>query len=100
MGSVANYPNKFRNLNLLSGVDIDDRYDIIMISNITEWTRDNIQLTNLSQNLYQLLNKDGIVLCSRFNSFPEKFDNEKRIFEKNFELYDYGKSIGYSYIKK
>ena len=100
LGSVAECENSFRNIDLFGEVNFEEQFDIVMISNIPEWACDDIQLTNLSQNLYGLLKKDGIVLCSRFNNFPEKFENEKRIFEANFELFDYGKTIGHSYTKK
>ena len=77
-----------------------DRCDIAMISNIPEWAKSDIQMTNLSNNLYSLLRKNGIVLCSRFHEFPERAEKERRIFEANFEFHDYGKNVGYCYIKK
>ena len=56
---------------------------------------------NLSNNLHSLLRNNGNVLCSRFHEFPEKVEEEeRRIFEENFEFHDYGKNAGYCYIKK
>lgn len=100
LGSVADRDNNFININLFGKVNLEDTYDIIMISNIPEWAKNNMHMTNLNNNLYNLLNNNGIVLCSRFSPFPEDLEREKRIFEKNFEFCDYGKSVGYSYTKK
>jgi hypothetical protein len=100
IGSVADRENNFLNINLFDSVDMHDKCDIAMISNIPEWAKTDIQMTNLSNNLYSLLRNNGIVLCSRFHEFPERAEKERRIFEANFEFHDYGKNVGYCYIKK
>ena len=100
LGSVADRENTFINIDLFGKVDLDEKFDIVMISNIPEWAKNNVDLTNLNHNLYKLVKKGGIVLCSRFDRFPEPLENEKRIFEKNFDFHDYGIRTGYSYTKK
>ena len=100
IGSVADRKNNFLNINLFDSVDLHNKFDIAMISNIPEWAKFDIQMTNLSNNLHSLLKNNGIVLCSRFHEFPERTEKERRIFEANFEFHDYGKNVGYCYIKK
>ena len=100
LGSVADRENTFINIDLFGDIDLNEEFDIVMISNIPEWANGDIQLTSLSNNLSRLVKKGGIVLCSRFSRFTEDLDKEKRIFETNFEFHDYGRTIGYSYTKK
>lgn len=100
LGSVADRENHFLNIDLFGDVDLQDTYDIAMISNIPEWAKNDIHITNLNNNLYKMLKKGGIVLCSRFSAFPEDLEKQKRIFEKSFDFHDYGKKVGYCYLKK
>ena len=74
---------------------------VILFYLIPLYKFDKTPAFNLSNNLHSLLRNNGNVLCSRFHEFPEKVEEEeRRIFEENFEFHDYGKNAGYCYIKK
>lgn len=75
-------------------------YDIILISNILEWARnDPKKLTIAHDNLSRLTKKDGIVVCSSLIDRPKKsMEMEKEIFSDSFTFEKTGST--YTYIKK
>ena len=88
---------------------IPNKYDIVYVSNIRDWIRRRNKAWNVySDNLYNLLNNNGIVLCSNVVTGGPT-EEEKRIFEKNFEYKELDerktlsifsfKRPGYVYIK-
>ena len=78
------------------------KYDIVLLSNILEWTRSNDKfILNTKNNLYRILKDDGIVLCSTLmNRSKESIDLERYIFSDGFSYQNYGRDKGYVYRKK
>jgi len=90
--SGCSIPSKlsFYNFDLFKNNKFDKRYDIAVISNILEWTHgDSRYIERLENNLSNLLNNGGLVLCSKII-----YRNEvngiclKNILRENFELQD------------
>ena len=56
----------FHHLDLFKQFDLEKTYDILLIYNILEWARgDKTKLQIAKDNLSRLLNKDGVVICSK-----------------------------------
>ena len=101
--------NNFYNVDMTKTVDINKQYDIIFVSNILEWIKSKRwDVNTFNDNLYNLLNDNGMVICTKFN-LSEASDYEKRIFSSNFDysiLNRYGDDYvtswtpGYIYTKK
>lgn len=71
----------FYNVDISDYVNIKNKYDIIVTSNIYEWIRRwNVAIEEYRDNLYSLLNDGGVVLCSNMAT-----NHQKNIFEKDFE---------------
>lgn len=90
--------------------EITNKYDIVYVSNIRDWIKNRGKSWDIySENLYNLLKDNGVVLSSNV-VIEGPHDDEKRIFEKNFSYEPLEKketkSIriferpGYVYIKK
>ena len=101
--SGCSIPSKlsFYNFDLFKNNKFDKRYDIAVISNILEWTHgDSRYIERLENNLSNLLNNGGLVLCSKIIH-----KNEingvclKNILREKFELQD-DDNNRYVYIKK
>ena len=92
----------FINVDFFKKSNFQRKYDIVFLSNILEWTNGDVRLTKkMENNLLKLLNPNGMVLCSRLN-YVFKYNelDEKRVFDANFDYFDYGETVGYSYTKK
>ena len=102
IGSVVDFPMDFYNIDLYEEVDLGKRYDVVMVSNILELFKGDVKKLYLAKdNLSGLLKRDGVILCSSLLSRTDKaIDREKRIFESEFEFQDYGKEVGYSYVRR
>ena len=88
----------FHHLDLFKQFDLEKTYDILLISNILEWARgDKTKLQIAKDNLSRLLNKDGVVICSKLiNQSNEVINQERDIFSDSF-TYDEEHGL---YIKK
>lgn len=89
----------FYQLDLFKEFYLSTTYDIALISNILEWARnDHKKMKIAHENLSRLMNKDGVVICSRIiYRSPQEEQQERSIFED----FDYEKTqSGYMYIKK
>ena len=93
---------RFYNLNMFEKFDTDKTYDYVMMSNIIEYAHGDINtLKTVRNNLYNLLNKDGKVICSRLMNKRCGFNEEElSTFGELFDIYDYGCEEGYTYTKK
>lgn len=97
---LKQYMNKkmrFYHMNLFDeNCFIDNEYDIMMISNILDWTRDDQEkLLNAKENIKKLVKNGGYVLCN--NMVYRDMNPEREIFSDEFECYDYGMNKGYVY---
>lgn len=99
---VSNLNINFYNMNLFNKINSNNKYDIIMISNIIEWARnDKNTLIIIRDNLDKLLNKDGIVVHTRLLNRPEGIIiEEDNLFEDKFSYEKYKKKPAYCYKKK
>lgn len=89
-------------------VRINKKYDVIYASNVVDWIWWD-ELEKYRDNLYRLLNDNGMVICSIVGSRGPT-SHEKEVFEKNFDYYDWPVEYcskkdefiasGYFYIKK
>lgn len=91
----------FFNYNFFKKNEFDKKYDIAVISNILEWTNGDSRFINtLENNLYKLLKKDGLVLCSKM-IYNNNINGAslKYIFRDSFLFQDLDKNR-YIYVKK
>ena len=102
LGSIIDKQVGFKNIDFYKDIETEDKYDIILMSNIIEWARDyDDKLIIVRDNLTKLLRNNGVVLCTDFtNNRYYELLKEKRIFDHNFSFLDYGNDIGYVYTKK
>lgn len=92
----------FYEMNLFEESGIDKTYDIIIISNILEWARNDYEKISMAKyNLNKLLNKDGIVICSALLNRPDSIrKKEYDFFSPDFEVEVHPECKNYLYIKK
>lgn len=81
---------------------INGKYDIIIFSNILEWIYGNEEtITIVRDNLYNLLNDKGIVLCSELKCrLADRKLMERRIFDSHFTWKNIKSGVGYIYKKR
>ena len=91
---------KFIDFDMFTESSVDDKYDIVLTSNILEWAReDKSKFMIAEENFSRMLNKDGLVVCSSLiNRSKSAVLSEREIFDSNFECSEY--STGYIYRKK
>ena len=100
--------NNMYNIDISSNFILDKKYDVIYVSNISNWL-DKDKFILYRDNLYSLLNDSGYVICANL-SLNGPTSHEKEVFEKNFDYYDLPVEYcskkdefiapGYFYIKK
>ena len=90
----------FYHVNIFSRLRTNKKYDIILMSNILDWAKnDPTRLENVKDNLTRLLSDDGTVICSSLVRNDERsFAQEREIFDSDFE-FD-GDMQGYTYTRK
>lgn len=83
--SLDNYILNFKKINICDEIKKNKKYDMIFLSNILDYNRDNLYtLKEISYRLHALLNKDGRLILSHFGMFVG-MEAEKQIFMENFE---------------
>lgn len=102
----------FYHMNLFDEINCDKKYDVIITSNILEYGLNPMNLEKGRDNLKKLLKDGGQIIGSHYVFSPNspKFEEELKIFEKDFsyhELHDYYEPLlmkkyplGYVYTKK
>ena len=102
----------FTNQDITSKIDKSHKYDVIILSNILEYYGESIMhMSNCRDNLYSILNDDGIVVCSHIMDQEGDNNLEKHIFSKKFDSFEFPKysrdyilggevSSGYCYKKR
>ena len=90
----------FFHVDLFSPLKAKKAYDIILMSNILDWAKnDPTRLENAKDNLVRLLNDDGTIICSSLVRNDENsFSQEREIFSDDFEFN--GGIQGYTYTRK
>jgi len=85
--SKLNNSFNFYNIDIKEEINSDKKYDFIYISNVLEWIiRSKDDLCVVRDNLYNLLNEDGFVICSNVCKNGNNGIGSL-IFEKNFDCY-------------
>lgn len=97
LGTVKKEPN-FINMDLFKPQILDKKYEIIYISNIIEWRRNRKDfLIQLRDNLDNLLDKNGIIICTNIANNNDEI--EKLVFSEKFEIAEKDR-FSYRYVKK
>ena len=89
-------------------IDIKETYDIIFLTNILDYNRNNTKKLNIiCENLWNLLNNNGSIICSQIPQHSELLNKEKILFQNYFnyeELFidkkESQKILYYKYTKK
>ncbi len=96
----------FKQINFFQPIEnIDKKYDVIYLSNILDWAGTEKCVEMVNWNLINLLNEQGLVICTTFNP---AYCIEKKAFQDNFHLkIKYERKRGcpkrpiyYTYVKK
>jgi len=97
LGTVKKEPN-FINIDLFKPVIINKKYEIIYLSNIIEWSRNRKDiLLVLRDNLDNLLDKNGIIICTNIANNNDEI--EKLVFSEKFDITEKNR-FSYRYVKK
>lgn len=89
----------FYNIDIGDVINLDKKYDIVVLSNMLNWLGDNLdQMKQASQNVNKLLNDGGVALCSKF-LYEENKWLERMCFDSNFQYDDIEGVKGYTYTK-
>lgn len=111
---VLNRKLSFRHADIFQRLDINKKYDIIILSNMLEYLEGNEELLiNVRKNLEELLRDNGRVICSYFcldhkeKNFKKEVDILTQGSLKYDQYYEYyepligsNRESGYSYTKK
>lgn len=110
--ALKTYPFRFYHQDLSMPLSFDDKYDVIIISNILEYLSKPEQIQQCCFNLRKLLKEDGLVVCSYVMNKPNSFhsQSEKELFCDSFDFIPYDSyytseygfqfPTGYAYKKK
>ena len=102
LDKLLEYNYKLYNFDIFQRKKINSKYDIIYVSNISEWISNNVRVYSVYENnLYNLLNDGGFVLSSHV-SYGGVAEDELQVFQRRFqyeELGDNESSLGYVYKK-
>lgn len=94
---------KLYNFDIFQKKKINSKYDIVYVSNISEWVLNNVRdFSVYENNLYNLLNDGGIVLSSHV-TYSGVAEDELKAFQSRFQYEELGegrKSLGYIYRRK
>ena len=84
----------FYNIDIFNENNISNDYDIILLSNVLEWSHSDARKRQAIENLSKLTRKDGMVICSRLFSKTD-LEKEKEMFDPYFEQENLGKTYVY-----
>ena len=103
---LHNEEPKFYNADISKEIDICDKYDIVITSNIVDWLNaDYCDLSEYKKNISKLLKPKGIVLSSNLSN-DKIIPYEKRLFDEDFYYHElsgvdsFNSSPGYMFVKK
>ena len=93
---LGNNKLSFINIDISKEIDINKKYDIIILSNILEYLAfEDISFDILSNNLDKLLKEDGVVVCSHV---MHRVSYEKHKLRDKFDFYEYPPGIRKTFI--
>ena len=87
----------FYNIDITKDINIDEKYDIIVVSNISDWIEclcGNMRM--YKYNLFNLLKYNGCVLSSNVN-FSTIKEIERKLFRQCFDIIEFSKDENSSY---
>ena len=86
---INNIEFNFYNIDLFKNIDIENSYDVIILSNILECATNIEELKNARHNILRLLNPNGVAVCSyKKNSMrSESHKYEKSILSIKYYSY-------------
>ena len=88
-------PLEFFHLDMFKQIELERTYDILLLSNILDWARnDQSKLRIVKENIDRLLRPNGIVICSNLvnrNLSPEKEIFSEYSFNQTGRTYTYTK---------
>ena len=103
----------FINCSILDQMDTKEKYDVVIASNILEYTTSMRDYETFARNMLNLLNKNGLCVCSYSMNDHSSIEHkkEKEIIEsmgfeaREFDCYcknywGLSEEVGYAYIKK
>ncbi len=111
---VLNRRLNFQHINMFQKLDIDKKYDILVLSNMLEYLKGNEELLiNVRNNIERLLKDNGKVICSYICLDHEEDNFKKEVeiltqgsleYDQHYEYYEpligSNRDAGYSYTKK
>ncbi len=91
----------FYHIDLFNKINVNNTYDIILMSNILDWAKGDVSKIQMAHdNLQKLLSKDGIILCNTIFRTYNDMANEQEIFSEGFTT-DYNiTKQNYTYTRK
>ena len=95
---VINNRMRFYNVDFFEKFNLRKKYDIIVLSNILDWARNDVsKIQIVKDNVNRLLKDDGVVICSLLSR--TNINKEREIFF-DYECQEYKDTRGYTYTKK
>lgn len=88
----------FRNIDITEDISIDEKYDYLILSNISEWLcySDYDKIWKFTNNIFDLLDNDGIAICSTL--WVDDCDGKVRdIFKRKFDICTLKKKSKFKY---
>lgn len=105
INQLDNFVNRkinFYNSDFFKNIHINNKYDIVIFSNILEWAEDEKKLlVKARNNLDKVLNDGGIIICSELKyRMCDSLNEEREVFESKFNYKKIKDRVGYLYEKK
>ena len=108
-----NEPINFRYMDIFTPIDVNKKYDVLMLSNILEYASEESKFIIIKDNIEKLLRSDGIAICTTkiFQLNTDRHKDEVKVltrdnleasgeFKYYEELFGRKKDLAYVYKKK
>ena len=113
LGKVLADDIDFKHANIYREIDCDKQYDVMILSNILEYTTSHEDYVGLVKNINKLLRDDGICVCSYMMDDYVSDDHYEEVLEfrklgleveefhsRYSDSFGFKKDVGYAYRKK
>ena len=102
LDNSVNRKINFYNSDFFKNIHNNNKYDIVIFSNILEWAEDEKKLlVRARDNLDKVLNDGGIIICSELKyRMCDSLNEERKVFESKFNYKKIKDRVGYLYEKK